>query len=225
VPDETLMPLPELPVVLDRALAAAGGSGAMLRHKVIEESGTRTYDNHGVIARLRISGVAPARREERESWTAAGRDVGRIGVSYDGLHGSQYVSFQGTAPNDAAADRKARIAYSMHPLLELRSLCTSLRLTGYDRVSYEAAYVLECKAADSISVRFYVSVHSGRVLRREFPDQTDDYGDYRFVDGELVPFVTVAVDASGTTTTHIRQARFDLLPAKDQARRFGARRH
>jgi hypothetical protein len=147
---------------------------------------------------------------EDERWSAAGQNVGEVRQYFNGLRGGQDVSFQGNAPSDAEQDRKLRIAYSMHPIGELRTLCKSLDVTGYDHVSQEAAYVLTCAPAGGEPVKLFVSTASARLLRRQFKDETDDYGDYRNVDGELVPFVIVTRDASGTTTAHVSAITFNV---------------
>ena len=209
VPDPTEAPLPTAPALLTQMIKAAGGERAMKRHRSVEWSGTKTYDNQGVVSQLRGIAAAPASRMEDEHWSAAGQQVGEVRVYFDGKKGGQYVSFQGSGANDAAQDSKLRLAYSVHPLLELQSLCEKLEVTGYDHVSEEPAFVLSCTRESGNFVRYYVSTHSARVLRREFKDETDDYGDYRLVDGELVPFVIVTHDDSGKTTTHITTLKFN----------------
>ena len=211
VPDPTSEPLPALSLVLSRMIRAAGGEPAMMRHRSAEWNATKTYDNQGVIAQLHAIASAPATRIEDEHWSAGGRPVGEIRVYFDGERGGQDVSFQGKSVNDAAQDRKLRIAYSMHPSLELRSLCKSLSMAGYDQVSHEPAYALTCVPAGGDPVKYYVSTRTARILRREFNDETDDYGDYRNLDGEIVPFVTVMKDSSGVTTTHVSD--FNFSPA------------
>jgi hypothetical protein len=190
--------------------AAAGGEEALKRHRTAVSDAIKTYDNQGVVAQLHAMAAAPASRMEDERWSAAGRNVGEVRQYFNGARGGQDVSFQGNAPNDSDQDRKSRIAYSMHPIGELRTLCKSLDVTGYDHVSQEAAYVLTCAPAGGEPVKFFVSTSSARLLRREFKDEMDDYGDYRNVDGELVPFVTVTVDGSGTATTHVTATAFNV---------------
>lgn len=214
VPDPTSEPLPSVASLMSRLVEAAGGEEAMVRHRSAEWRGTKTYDNQGVIAQLHEIAAAPASRMEDEHWSAAGQRVGDVRVYFDGEHGGQDVSFQGNSANDARQDRKSRIAYSMHALLELPRLCKSVSVTGYIHVSQEPAYVLNCVPAAGDPVKYYVSAKSARVLRREFQDETDDYGDYRKVDGEIVPFVTVTQDPSGVTTTHLADFRFnEPIPA------------
>jgi CubicO group peptidase (beta-lactamase class C family) len=214
VPDPTSAPLLSLSALLSRMIEAAGGERTMTGHRSAEWNGTRTYDSEGVVAQLRAIAAAPASRMEDERWSAAGQPVGEVRVYFDGEHGGQDVSFQGRGENDAAEDHKSRIAYSMHAPLELRSLCKSLGISGYDRVSQEAAYVLTCVPPAGDPVKYHISTRSARILRREFKDETDDYGDYRAVDGEIVPFVTVTQDSSGVTTTHVSHFRFNApVPA------------
>jgi CubicO group peptidase (beta-lactamase class C family) len=214
VPDATSAPLPSVSSLLSRMIEAAGGEKAMLRHRSAEWNGTKTYDNQGIVAVIHAIASTPASRMEDENWSAAGQPVGEIRVYFDGQHGGQNVSFQGSSANDAEQDRKLRYAYALHPALQLSPLCKSLSVLGHGQVSKESAYVLACAPTEGDSAKYYLSVKSARILRREFKDETDDYGDYREVDGEILPFVTITQDSSGVTTTHVTDWRFDTpVPA------------
>ncbi len=209
-PDPTRQPLPTVSAVLARAITEAGGQQVMQLHRSAELNGTKSYDNHGVLAQLQIFAQAPAARMENETWSAAGQNVGRIRSYFDGQHGGQDVSFQGHSSNDPETDRRARLSALMHPFADLSRVCKSLELTGYDHVAGEAAYVLHCVPVEGDPLNYYIATRSARLLRRAGKAESSDFSDYRRVDGELVPFIVVTSDESGITTTHVETARFNV---------------
>ena len=144
----------------------------MMRHRSAEWNATKTYDNPGVIAQLHAIASAPATRIEDEHWSAGGRPVGEIRVYFDGERGGQDVSFQGKSVNDAAQDRKLRIAYSMHPI---SGTSQPLQVAEHGRLRSSFARaglcMLTCVPAGGDPVKYYVSTRTARILRREFNDR------------------------------------------------------
>lgn len=66
---------------------------------------------------------------------------------------------------------------------------------------------------------YYVSSRTGLVLERHRGDDVWRFSDFRSVDGEVVPFRTVAQDALGQATTTIDAIRF--APAAPSGASFG----
>lgn len=208
--------LPSLRALLDRMIDAAGGRQALAGHTSLEVQGRKSYANHGVNAAVTLRARAPASRVEEEVWTAAGREIGRLRVYFDGTHGGQETTFGQDAVNDAAADERARREDDFHPLLHLEALYPEARVESRSRVGGEDAYVLELAPRAGPRVALYVSAATGLVLQRETEGEAVTFADYRMVDGERLPFRRTIKDALGETTMEVERARFNV-PIEDGA--------
>lgn len=203
----------EVPIVnalLQRMLDAAGGEAGLRRHTSIEIHARKTYENQGVIADLTIQGVAQAMRNEVEAWTAAGKEIGRVRVYFNGVGGGQETTFGQDATNDAAANIRARREDAFHELLDLKSLYKNVTVRGSSKVGAEDTWVVELTPEHGSSSRLYVSQHTGLIVQRESEGQAETFADYRDVDGELIPFRATISDALGETTIAIDSVRFNV---------------
>ena len=201
-----------LDALLPRMIRAAGGERALRRHTSLSIEAAKSYDNEGVSAALTIHARAPAAHTEEEVWSAAGREIGRLRLYFDGAHGGQETTFGQDAANDAAADAGARRVNDFRLLLHLRALYPDARLERADPVDGEEQFAL--RLGDNVTL--YVSRRTSRVAQRVAPGEIDDYSDYRQVDGEWIPFRTVIHDALGKTTIVVNSARFNA-PIPDAA--------
>jgi len=171
-----------------------------------------------------VRAKAPASREEVEVWTAAGRDIGRLRIYFDGRHGGQETTFGQDALNDEAANARARRDDDLHPLLHLTDLYQEVRVDAKAKVGPEEAFVLTLVPKAGPKVLLYVSTATGLLLKRETEGETVLFSDYRPVDDERIPFRSTITDALGETTVEVEQARFGaasedtaFAPAKGSA--------
>src|SRR5262245_61137415 len=208
-------PLPPVPVLIERMVAAAGGEAALRRHTSVELRARKTYENHGVAASLRVRAQQPASRVEEEAWKAAGRRIARLRIYFDGNHGGQETTFGQDSVNDAATDTRAPRENWFRELLDLQALYPEARVTGSTKTGGEEAYNLELDAAEGAWTRLEVGVESGLVRRRVTAAGTFAYSEYRKVDGEMVPFLTRIEDPTlGEITIQIEKVRFNrMIPA------------
>jgi CubicO group peptidase (beta-lactamase class C family) len=95
-------PLPSVEDLLGRMVRALGGEEALRRHATLEIRAVKSYDNQGVTASLSVRAKAPNRRVEEEVWTAAGKQIGRLRIYFDGTRGGQETTFGQDSTNDAA---------------------------------------------------------------------------------------------------------------------------
>ncbi|HKV12451.1 MAG TPA: serine hydrolase [Thermoanaerobaculia bacterium] len=206
-PDERL---PSVEALLARMVEAVGGEDVLRRHKTLEIHARKTYENQGVHAALTVWAKAPASRVEEEVWTAAGRDIGRLRIYFDGRHGGQETTFGQDAINDDAANERARRDADLHPLLHFTDLYPEVRVDAKARVGAEEAFVLTLVPKSGPTVRLSVSTATGLILQRETEGETVTFSDYRPVDGERIPFRSTITDALGETTVEVEQARFGV---------------
>jgi CubicO group peptidase (beta-lactamase class C family) len=202
--------LPSVQSLLTRMIEAVGGEDVLRRHKTLEIQAHKTYENQGVRAALMVRAKAPASRVEEEVWTAAGRDIGRLRIYFDGRHGGQETTFGQDAINDDAADDRARRDDDLHPLLHLADLYQEVRVDAKAKVGAEEAFVLTLVPKAGPTVRLSVSTATGLILQRETEGETVVFSDYRLVDGERIPFRSTISDALGETTVEVEQARFGV---------------
>jgi hypothetical protein len=202
--------LPSVEALLARMIEAVGGEDVLRRHETLEIHARKTYENHGVHAALTVRAKAPASRVEEEVWTAAGRDIGRLRIYFDGRHGGQETTFGQDAINDDAANERARRDDDLHPLLHLADLYQELRVDSKAKVGAEEAFVLTLVPKTGSTVRLSVSTATGLLLQRETEGETIVFSDYRPVDGERIPFRSTIADALGETTVEVEQARFGV---------------
>jgi CubicO group peptidase (beta-lactamase class C family) len=207
LPDD---PLPSVQALLARMIDAVGGEDVLRRHKTLTIQARKTYENHGVRAALTVRAKAPASRVEEEIWTAAGREIGRLRIYFDGRHGGQETTFGQDAINDDAADERARRDDDLHPLLHLTDLYPEVRVDSKAKVGAEEAFVLTLVPKAGPKVLLYVSTATGLLLKRETEGETVTFSDYRPVDGERLPFRSTISDALGETTVEVEQARFGV---------------
>jgi CubicO group peptidase (beta-lactamase class C family) len=201
--------LPSVQALLARMIEAAGGEDVLRRHETLEIQARKTYENQGVHAALTVRAKAPASRVEEEAWTAAGRDIGRLRIYFDGRHGGQETTFGQDAVNDDAANERARRDDDLHPLLHLADLY-EVRVDSKAKVGAEEAFVLTLVPKAGPTVRLSVSTATGLILQRETEGETVVFSDYRPVDGERIPFQSTITDALGETTLEVEQARFGV---------------
>jgi hypothetical protein len=202
--------LPSVQALLARMIEAVGGEDALRRHKTLEIHAHKTYENQGVHAALTVRAKEPASRMEEEVWTAAGRDIGRLRIYFDGRNGGQETTFGQDAINDEAANDRARRDADLHPLLHLIDLYPEVRVDSKATVGAEDAFLLTLVPKAGPTVRLSVSAATGLILQRETEGEVVVFSDYRLVDGERISFRSTIADALGETTVEVEQARFGV---------------
>jgi CubicO group peptidase (beta-lactamase class C family) len=206
----TTADMPTVDALLHRMLDAAGGEAGFRRHKSIEIHARKTYENQGVIADLTIQEQAPAMRNEVEAWTAAGKEIGRVRVYFNGVSGGQETTFGQDATNDANANTRARREDAFHQLVDLKSLYKNVAVRGSAKVRLEDTWVVELTPEHGSPSRLYVSQHTALIVQRESDGNTVSFADYRDVDGERIPCRTTINDSLGETTVEVDSVRFNV---------------
>jgi hypothetical protein len=209
-------PLPSAQTLVARMIEAVGGEAALRRHRTLEIHAHKSYENQGAHAALTVRAKAPASRVEEEVWTAAGRDIGRLRIYFDGRHGGQETTFGQDAVNDDAANDRARRDDDLHPLLSLTDLYQEVRVESRVTVGAEGAFLVTLVPKAGPKVLLSVSASTGLILKRETEGETVVLSDYRLVDGERIPFRSTIADALGETTVQVETARFGV-PIEDAA--------
>lgn len=213
VPPAAAVDLPSVDALLSRMVRAAGGERSLRRHTSLEIHALKSYANQGVTADLTVRAKAPGMRAEEEVLSAAGKEIGRVRVYFDGVRGGQEMTFDQDSLNDDPTNDRARRDNNLHPLLDLKRLYKDVHVQTRAKVGAEDTYVLQLVPATGKPVLLYVSARTARVVQREAEGESMIFDDYRAVDGELVPFRTTIQDALGETTVQVQDVRFNAAIA------------
>jgi len=193
--------MPTADQILDRYVAAEGGSGTLKRLLSRVMTGTLSVPS------MQLSGTVEIHEK------APNRSLGTITIN-----GASYrQGFDGTAgwtddPANGLRDQtgdelaEARRESDFYHALDLHKLYSKFTLVGKEKVGERDAYVIEAAVPEGgPPEKLYFDVQSGLVLRdssqRHGPDGVtgfqQDYEDYRDVDGVKLPF-TIRQTNEGT---------------------------
>jgi hypothetical protein len=206
--------LPRLDDVLHRMVAAAGGETNQRAHGQLKMTAMGRYDNQGV--EVEIATIAgETKRVDDESWTAAGKKIGRVRQYWDGTKGGQQTTFgqDGDADDPARAARDA----TLHPLLDLKGMYDRVGIDGKTTIDGDDMIVVALVPKTGDTVRLYVSARTYLVAQRTTGAETTRYADYKNVDGEVVPMTWTVHDALGDKTLHVKEIRFAKAAPPDTA--------
>jgi hypothetical protein len=205
----TTIGLPDIHSLVARMVTSIGGEDALRRHTSVELHALKNYENQGVSADYTLQEETPARRNEVELWSAAGKQIATLRVYFDGTTGGQETTFGQDAINGEEENRRAREDATLHPLLELNALYKTVTVAGGTTIENTPVWIVRLMPDLGTATTLYVAQQSALILKRERDRETATFSDYTGVDGELIPFRTVINDSLGETTIHVRSARFN----------------
>jgi hypothetical protein len=195
--------LPGAEQVLERYVAALGGTGAVQRLTTRVIKGLAEGNLFKGQAHWEYIAEAPNRR-------LSILEVPGLGSVVDGFDGAVAWRRSANLPAAVLAGEelaKARRDAEFHRDSNLKKIYPDLTVTGETVVSGEESYVVEGKPSARAVERFYFSKKSGLLARQDSEFETPAgrvvstalYDDYRVVDGVKIPFL-MRVRASGTGT-------------------------
>jgi CubicO group peptidase (beta-lactamase class C family) len=201
--------LPSADELLARMTAALGGERNLRRHTSIDVHARKRYENQGVQAELLIRGEAPFSQSQTETWTAAGKPIGRLRSFFDGLRGGQETTFGQDATYAGDEIDKARRDSALHEILDVHDLYRETTIERETESNGQKAYVFKLTPKRGSPVILHVSARTALVLERQDGGDTSIFSDYRNVDGEVMPFRTTIHDALGESTVDVQEVRFN----------------
>jgi len=201
--------LPDIDSLVARMVRSIGGEDALRRHTSVELHALKNYENQGVRADYTLQEETPARRNEVELWSAAGKQIATLRVYFDGATGGQETTFGQDAINSEEENRRAREDATLHPLLELNALYKTVTVAGATTIASTPVWIVRLTPDLGTATTLYVAQQSALILKRERDAETATFSDYTDVDGELIPFRTLINDSLGETTIQVRSAQFN----------------
>jgi CubicO group peptidase (beta-lactamase class C family) len=202
--------LPEVDELFARMIAAYGGEKNLRRHLSMEVRACKLYENQGVQADLVILARAPCSRSEEESWTAVGKRIGHVRTYFDSLRGGQETTFgQDATYTDDEIEHMRRDA-ALHAILDDRTRYKEVKVERKATLADEDVYIVNLTPTRGSPDVLYVSCRTGLIVQRKTKAETATFGDFRNIDGEIVPFHTTIHDALGEATIAVRDVRFNV---------------
>ena len=212
---------PSVEELMARAVSALGGEANLRRHRSMLVTAGVDFENEGVRGEVTTSAKAPNKLASRTTLYALDKKIGSVFEYFDGAAGGVEASF-GTPQTKAGKQLEdARIAADFYAPLNWKTLYKTVALKRISRVGDEEAYVVVKTQANGNTVTDYISAKTFLVLRRESSVSyggtalkmlvTEQFGDYRAVEGVLIPFKTVTNNpAQGTAVVQLKEVKFDV---------------
>lgn len=207
--------------LLNKMVAAYGGEENLRKHKSSLATVEVDLENQGVMAKGTISARAPNMSASEMTFTALGKKLGSMNSYFDGTAGGEIISF---APAETYTGKRLediKAGSDFYDVLNWKKNYQTITFKRMGKVDNEDVYVIERKNEKGTPITDYISTQSFLVLRRdsvvanetagiELP-QTENFSDYRNVDGVMVPFKLVSNNiANGDIVLRIVDLKFDV---------------
>ncbi|HKV37322.1 MAG TPA: serine hydrolase [Pyrinomonadaceae bacterium] len=216
---------PSAPIAIDdlltKMIAAYGGEENLRKHKSSLATVEVDLESQGVMAKGTISARAPNQSASELTFTALGKKLGSMNSYFDGAAGGEMVSF---APAETYTGKRLediKAGADFYDVLNWKKNYQKITFKKMGKVADEEVYIIEKKNEKGTPVTDYISTKSFLVLRRdslvanetagiELP-QTEQFSDYRNVDGVMVPFKMMSNNiANGDIVLRILDLKFDV---------------
>jgi len=207
--------------LMAKVVAAAGGEAALRKHKTMVSTLDIDFENQGVTGEGTISARAPNAQATSVTLYALGKKIGTSREYFDGTAGADETSF---TPIEVKAGKQlvaAKISSDFYTPLNWKTLFKTVALKKMSKVNDEDVYVVVKTPENGNPVTDYISTKSFLVLRRdsiissnttgvELP-VTEHFGDYRPVDGVMVPFKSTTNHMGmGDIVVRTKEVKFDV---------------
>jgi CubicO group peptidase (beta-lactamase class C family) len=207
--------------LLTKMIAAYGGEENLRKHKSSFATVEVDLENQGVTAKGTISARAPNQSASEMTFNALGKKLGTMNSYFDGAAGGEIISF---APSETFTGKRLediKASSDFYDVLNWKKNYQTITFKRMGKVGDEEVYIIERKNEKGTPVTDYVSSKSFLVLRRdslvanetagiELP-QTEQFSDFRNVDGVMVPFKMVSNNiANGDIVLRIVDLKFDV---------------
>lgn len=216
---------PSAPITIDdlltKMIVAYGGEENLRKHKSSLATVEVDLESQGVMAKGTISARAPNQSASEMTFTALGKKLGSMNSYFDGAAGGEMVSF---APAETYSGKRLediKAGADFYDVLNWKKNYQTITFKKMGKVNDEEVYIIEKKNEKGTPVTDYISTKSFLVLRRdslianetagiELP-QTEQFSDYRNVDGVMLPFKVVSNNiANGDIVVRILDMKFDV---------------
>jgi CubicO group peptidase (beta-lactamase class C family) len=206
--------------LIAKMIGAYGGEANLRKHKSSLTTVEVDLESQGMQGQGTISARAPNLSGSEMTFTALGKKVAQIVTFFDGNAGGEVMSF---GPPETYSGKRLddiRTGSDFYDVLNWKTNYKTITVKRIEKFGAEDVYVVEKRPEKGTLVTDYVSTKSFLVLKRdsvivsetagiEIP-QTQDYSDYRNVDGVMVAFKSTSSNiANGDITIRVVDVKFD----------------
>jgi CubicO group peptidase (beta-lactamase class C family) len=227
---------PTAPIAVDelmtKMIAAAGGEENLRRHKSMRTTATVTFENQGLGGESVTYAQAPNSYAREVTFVAFGnKRIGGTREFFDGAAGGEEQSFTARGTKwDEPKLSEMRASEDFYALPDWKTHYKTISVKEIKQVKGEDAYVVVFTPEKGQPETDYISTKTFLVLRRDTLESAAGgavpvkmfFGDYRPVEGVLVPFaISYDVPDTGEATVRVREVKFDapLAPETFRARK------
>ncbi len=199
-----------------REINALGGEANLRKHKTLETTYDINLVNQGVSGTGTIREKMPNLRTNTMILTALGKQLGTIREYFNGTTGGTTSSFLPPETNSEAELAQEKAASDFYAPLDWQKVYKKIEITGTTKIGGEDAYIVTKTLNDNSAITDYISSKNYLLLKRDTPRGITEYGDYREVEGVMLPFKwTIKSPNTGEQIINIKTAKFDVPISDD----------
>ena len=188
--------------LMSKTIAALGGEKNM--RKINSRLMTFKLDavNQGVKGYGKIYQKTPNKSSSNTTLTALGKKIGWIKEVFDGKNGSEKYSFSSDETYTGKRLEDVKVTQSFYTFLDWKDKYENVEIVKMDKVGEEEVYVVSIAPKNASKFGIYVSTKTFLPLRKRSVivsstssqriPISEDYSDYREVDGLKLPFKVVS---------------------------------
>lgn len=197
--------------LMSKVVNALGGEANLQKHKTSVTTYEINLVNQGVVGTGTISLKAPNLKSNRMTLSALGKRLGTINEYFNGTAGGTESSFLPAETKSGNELAQERIASDFYAPLNWHEAYKTIEIKGTTKVGDEEAYIVIKTPADDAPVTDYISTKNFLLLRSDTPRGITRYGDYRPVDGVMLPFRwTIESSGTGEQIITVKTSKFDV---------------
>jgi len=212
--------------LMAKAIDAAGGEANLRKRESMVLHSTLDLENQGLTGESVVYAQAPNRWATTMTLIGLGKTIGTQRSYFDGAKGGSEASFAQSQPFGGRRLDDARIAADFYGILYWKTLFKTVTLKEKSKLGEEEVYVVVktpekgSPVTEYLSAKTFLSMRQDRALWLGTSQAggvgSESYGDYRPVDGVMIPFHTVTQNPTlGRIVARVKEVRFNVeIPAE-----------
>lgn len=197
--------------LMSKFVVALGGEENLRKHQTLETVYDINLVNQGITGSGTISRKAPNLKSNRMTLTALGKRLGTINEYFNGTAGRTESSF---LPDETQSEKELaqeRIASDFYAPLNWRGSYKTIEIKGTIKIGDEETFIVVKTPNAGAPITDYISTKNFLLLRRDTERGITRYGDYRSVDGVMLPFRwTIESSGTGEQIITVKTSKFDV---------------
>jgi CubicO group peptidase (beta-lactamase class C family) len=202
--------------LMAKAITAAGGEANLRKHRSMMVVTELDFENQGLTGESVDYTRAPNLSASTVTFLGLGKKIGSVREYFDGASGGSETDFTLPEVYEEKQLDDERVAGDFYEALNWKTLYKIVIIKGKSKVDSEEVYVVVKMPEKGNAVTDYISAKSFLLLKRDRATSgggpiSETYGDYRNIDGVILPFSSVTKDPSlGRVVGKVKEVRFDV---------------